>query len=78
MKKRTVFGKLLRKNGLQTSSHMMTSDKTYDSEAGRLKVTLKSALGNRVPEKEKVTRKSAFIAAYNRISCKLGDEGNLR
>ena len=51
LKKRTVFGKLLRKNGLQTSSHMMTSDKTYDSEAGRLKVTLKSALGNRVPEK---------------------------
>lgn len=41
LKKRTVFGKLLRKNGLQTSSHMMTSDKTYDSEAGRLKVTLK-------------------------------------
>ena len=29
----------------------MTSDKTYDSEAGRLKVTLKSTLGNRVPEK---------------------------
>ena len=57
---------------------MMTSDKTYDSEAGRIKVTLKSTLGNRVPEKEKVTRKSAFIAAYNRIPCKLGDEENLR
>lgn len=46
---------------------MMTSDETYKSEVSRLKVTLKSTLGNWVPEKEKVTRKSAFIAAYNRI-----------
>ena len=46
----------------------MTYDKTYDSEAGRLKVTLKSTLGNRVPEKEKVTRKVHLlrhIIAFN-------------